>query len=335
MCYVLIAETRRWHRSSARKVSTCKQRPRPHEVITWEKPKPTCRLVEIGLLIPPASDPTESKSRSQDVSPLWFRCDRCRHVDILCYSCLHPSWGDVTGTFYWRWHRDYQHRQHIPTDPGGQKCHMMHARWLSCSLWYLGTHSHLATYVKLHRSGKSMLRSTTKQPWRACDKPKQQEAYKKHSGKSKWPKNKSYQKLVSRATKMLLSCLQRSSSAGCQSEAEENVPMSVLYKTRSLKEKATKVFHVWNDQFPMIGHANIDEYIWWSKKNCSSDGPAQVRLSFTTSFPKWSTHNTMSRFGLQSPVDFQQCQSIQCPLPWSCSSTRSQPLCCHDLTRKM
>lgn len=137
----------------------------------------------------------------------------------------------------------------------------MPARWLSCSLWYLETHSHLATYVKLHRSGKGMLRSTTKQPWRACDKPKQQEAYKKHSGKSKWPKNQSYQKLVSRATKMLLSCLQRSSSAGCQSEAEEHVPMSVLYKTRSLKEKVTKVVHVSNDQFPMIGHAYRDQYI--------------------------------------------------------------------------
>jgi len=138
---------------------------------------------------------------------------------------------------------------------------------------------------------------------------------------------------VSRATKMLLSCLQRSSSAGCQSEAEEHVPMSVLYKTRSLKEKVTKVVHVSNDQFPMIGHAYRDQYI--DLKNCSSNGPAQVRLSFTTSFPKWFTHSTMSRFGLQSPVDFQQCQSIQCPLPWSCSSTRSQPLCCHDLTRKM
>lgn len=66
---------------------------------------------------------------------------------------------------------------------------------------------------------------------------------------------------MSRATKMLLSCLQRSSSAGCQSEAEEHVPMSVLYKTRSLKEKVTKVVHASNDQFPMIGHAYRDQYI--------------------------------------------------------------------------
>jgi len=80
----------------------------------WSPGKSRSRLVDLLnwtldiSCICPASDSNESKSRSQDVSPLWFRCDRerHRHLDILCYSCLHPSWGDVTGTFCWRWHRD-------------------------------------------------------------------------------------------------------------------------------------------------------------------------------------------------------------------------------------